>query len=506
MIKSKKQMFTVIGVFALILMLTTVTYAFFNYTRTGTANTIKTGRIAFNAEQGDTVTLDGLFPITTTGEITASTPGVGSLSIHVTGDTTYNEGIEYLVKAVNVTGSNGTSLPISVKIEYTANNNKTIGTADDSYYTNRGGNSSIYKLLSTDTIENNGDLVVGYIAPGQTGIDGNITIMAWLDAANIAITDTIEGGNIEVPGHDNGTDIDWIDGRTVFTTEEWNALTASGVSFQVKVEANEGIWVPSQLPSTATFDTGTVVNTKLKQIFLTGTPNENANVQTGNYVDYFLVSSNDIIELTDEIPNVENFVEKNIISSADSEETIYAWLDGCDGQYMNSYCKIKIYSPATKRMQIMKDKTKKIIYAIFAIFLFIIAIALIANTEWFRKWRLGKKLSDKYGVSFNLKADEQDPSFFSYTHSYMLTSDDGIRSYAKCDWKGKLISDSYAHFYYANDMTRDVESLIGSCFDKCYIVIYIDHPYSVCYFIIACKIVNWIIFQTLFDKCINRII
>ena len=347
MIKSKKQMFTVIGVFALILMLTTVTYAFFNYTRTGTANTIKTGRIAFNAEQGDTVTLDGLFPITTTGEITASTPGVGSLSIHVTGDTTYNEGIEYLVKAVNVTGSNGTSLPISVKIEYTANNNKTIGTADDSYYTNRGGNSSIYKLLSTDTIENNGDLVVGYIAPGQTGIDGNITIMAWLDAANIAITDTIEGGNIEVPGYDNGTDTDWIDGRTVFTTEEWNALTASGVSFQVKVEANEGIWVPSQLPSTATFDTGTVVNTKLKQIFLTGTPNENANVQTGNYVDYFLVSSNDIIELTDEIPNVENFVEKNIISSADSEETIYAWLDGCDGQYMNSYCKIKIYSPAT---------------------------------------------------------------------------------------------------------------------------------------------------------------
>lgn len=118
----------------------------------------------------------------------------------------------------------------------------------------------------------------------------------------------------------------------------------------------------------------------------------------------------------------------------------------------------------------MKDKTKKIIYSILAVVLFIIAIALIANTEWFRKWRLGKKLSDKYGVSFNLKADEQDPSFFSYTHNYMLTSDDGIRSYAKCDWKGKLISDSYAHFYYVNDMTRDVESLIGSCFDKCYIV------------------------------------
>ena len=251
MIKSKKQMFIVIGVFTLVLMLGTVTYAFFNYTRTGTANTIKTGRIAFNAEQGDTVTLDGLFPITTTGEITSSTPGVGSLSIHVTGDTTYNEGIEYIVKAVNVTGSNGTELPISVKIDYTANNNKTIGTADDSYYDNRGGNSSIYKLLSTDTIEDNGDLVVGYIAPGQTGIDGNITIMAWLDASNIAITDTIEGGNIEVPGYDNGTDTDWIDNRTVFTTDEWNALTANGVSFQVRVEANEGVWVEEPIPTAA---------------------------------------------------------------------------------------------------------------------------------------------------------------------------------------------------------------------------------------------------------------
>ena len=323
MIKSKKQMFTVIGVFALILMLTTITYAFFNYTRTGTANTIKTGRIAFNAEQGDTVTLDGLFPITTTGEITASTPGVGSLSIHVTGDTTYNEGIEYLVKAVNVTGSNGTSLPISVKIEYTANNNKTIGTADDSYYTNRGGNSSIYKLLSTDTIENNGDLVVGYIAPGQTGIDGNITIMAWLDAANIAITDTIEEGNIEVPGYDNGTDTDWIDGRTVFTTEEWNALTASGVSFQVKVEANEGIWVEDPNPTTAIFDTGSVVNIKLDLLSID--EEYTGQTQRTGYGQFEYLKFNRVDNV-----NLDEIQNKIIISAANSQRPIYAWLDGND--------------------------------------------------------------------------------------------------------------------------------------------------------------------------------
>ena len=36
MIKSKKQMYIVIGAFALVLTLLTSTYAFFNYTRTGT--------------------------------------------------------------------------------------------------------------------------------------------------------------------------------------------------------------------------------------------------------------------------------------------------------------------------------------------------------------------------------------------------------------------------------------------------------------------------------------
>ena len=45
MIKSKKQMITVIAVFALLLLVGGTTYAFFNYTRTGPGNTIGTGRI-----------------------------------------------------------------------------------------------------------------------------------------------------------------------------------------------------------------------------------------------------------------------------------------------------------------------------------------------------------------------------------------------------------------------------------------------------------------------------
>ncbi len=242
MIKTKRQMFIIIAAFVMVLLLGTTTYAFFNYTRTGVANTVKTGRIYFNAEQNGRVTLDGLFPISTDGNVTASTPGVGSLTIHVQGDTTYTEGIEYRIKAVNVTGSNGTQLPISINISYQPNGEgKTIGVTDDDYFSNRGGNSSIYKLLSTDTITNNGDLVVGYIAPGQTGIDGNIVIMAYLDARNIAISDTYDGNETD----NMGTTTNWVNNRQVFTTEEWNALTADGISFQIKAEANEGIWVPA---------------------------------------------------------------------------------------------------------------------------------------------------------------------------------------------------------------------------------------------------------------------
>ena len=311
MIKSKKQMLIVIGVFTLVMLLGSVTYAFFNYTRTGSANTIKTGRIAFSAEQGEEVTLSDLFPISVTGNVTPETPGVGSVVVHVTGDTEYSKGIEYIVKAVNVSSNGGSSLPISVNISYSANGTgKTIGAEDNNYYVNRGGNSSLYKVLTTDTIAEGQELVVGYIAPGQEGIDGNITVMAYLDANNIAITDTnpeetyyalndsmtaeeeaaCEGHTVMSTGftgsetasafctgtgtrggktfqehldeglftegqiedfleanviyelYTDGTTDNWVDGRTVLTTEEWNALSSGGVSFQIKVEANEGIW------------------------------------------------------------------------------------------------------------------------------------------------------------------------------------------------------------------------------------------------------------------------
>ncbi len=61
MIKNKKQMFIILGSFLLVFMLFTTTYAFFNYTRTGTSNTIKVGRISFVTRQTSTINLVNVF-------------------------------------------------------------------------------------------------------------------------------------------------------------------------------------------------------------------------------------------------------------------------------------------------------------------------------------------------------------------------------------------------------------------------------------------------------------
>ena len=245
MIKSKKQMYLVIGAFALVMLLGTVTYAFFNYTRTGTTNTIRTGKIAFTTSQNSTINLPNIFPIEPTVSNLADSTKVGTVSIDISGDTTYGEGIEYLVKAVNVVNTTNQSktLPISIQVEYAAKESKSIGTPDSTYFTDRGSTTSYYKVLSNSTINNGDRLIVGYIAPGATGIDGTITIKAYLDATKIGISDTYDGTESD----NMGTTNEWAQGKTIITTSEWNALQANGVSFQINIEANEGVWVNEQI-------------------------------------------------------------------------------------------------------------------------------------------------------------------------------------------------------------------------------------------------------------------
>ena len=242
MIKSKKQSLIVIGAFILVMLLGTVTYAFFNYTRTGTANTIRVGRISFVSKNESIVNLTNLFPIDPSNTSDMSDPDkVGTYSIDIKGDTDYSDGIEYLVSATdtNITTTEGQVVPITLDFTVTG-----LGDSNDNYWTARESkNANIYKKLVGDTLEGDEQVLVGYIAPNNPtgtalGVDGNITIKAYVDKNKLLISDTYDGTESNNMGTTNNQAI----GKTVITTSEWNALQSSGVSFKVKVEANEGIW------------------------------------------------------------------------------------------------------------------------------------------------------------------------------------------------------------------------------------------------------------------------
>ena len=145
-IRNYKQMFLVITVFTLVLLVGGVSIAFFNYTRTGTANTVRTGTINFTSSQDGRINLTNIFPIDPeeTGIMDDATK-VGTVAITVTGDTSYDKGVEYLISATNVNNTVGSkTIPISISAETSG----TLGTSDDNYFDNRDtATSHIYKVL-----------------------------------------------------------------------------------------------------------------------------------------------------------------------------------------------------------------------------------------------------------------------------------------------------------------------------------------------------------------------
>lgn len=265
MIRNKKQMYVVIGAFIVVLVLFTTTYAFFNYTRTGTANNIRTGRISFNTTQNGTLNLTNVFPVASNS--VGNDYSQDTVTINITGDTTYANGIEYLVTAedVHTETSTGKKVPLTLKVAVT-NNLGTQDTDNDQieYFTDRGGNTSYYKNLSESVLYDGQYLLVGYIASGQTGINGTINIKAYLDDTKIGISDTYPEGEVShvegvepnqgtvIDGY-NGTPNSFGTGRVVLTTNEWNSLQQQGneLSFKIRVEANEGTWVDPAVPINA---------------------------------------------------------------------------------------------------------------------------------------------------------------------------------------------------------------------------------------------------------------
>ena len=248
----KKYSIQVILSIALLLILTGgFTYAFFNYTRTGNSNILRLGEIVFHYSEGNNISLSNVFPIKverdSNGNIT-NQEGIGEVEILIDGRTTYSEGIEYIVRAVNVNNGTTKKLPIGIDIKVETNgegNNDNLGIEDSDYFQNRGSYTTSHynKLLNSDALTEESDILVGFIAGNNNNtnnsVNGKIIIKAYIDDSKILVSDTYDGTESD----NMGTSSSMAEGKTVFTTSEWNLLQTSGVSFQIKVEANEGIWV-----------------------------------------------------------------------------------------------------------------------------------------------------------------------------------------------------------------------------------------------------------------------
>ena len=183
---------TLLLVLGLVSITLGTTVAFFNYTRTGAANTVSVGRISFVTRQTKTISLTNLFPIDPTdSEAMNDATKVGTVEIEIEGDTDYVDGVEYLVSSENthITTSSGKVVPISLDVSVS-----NLGTANNNYFTAREDkNTTIYKKLVGDTLVGDQMLLVGYIKPNTTrgtaeGIqNGKLTIKAYLDKNKILL-------------------------------------------------------------------------------------------------------------------------------------------------------------------------------------------------------------------------------------------------------------------------------------------------------------------------------
>ena len=246
-----KRRFILIAVpVTLFLILMGFTYAFFNYTRTGSPNTFRTGRINFLTEQGNALNLIDVFPMSSSE---AASANLSSVSIEIMGNTTYSDGEEFEITLVGVNNTiNNKKIPINYIATYTAASGEVNGSSSNDYWNARNSkNASIYTLNEEGEVEEGKQVLVGYIKSGSTGVDGVLTIKAYVDASRIAITDTLENTEPASAEYTNGTTTGWVDGRVVLTTAEWEQFQNSqnSISFKIKAESQEGLWVNPQIES-----------------------------------------------------------------------------------------------------------------------------------------------------------------------------------------------------------------------------------------------------------------
>ena len=274
-----------------------VSFAFFNYSKTGALNNVRTGTISFDTSNS-VINISNLFPISK-ALVASEQENVGIGTVTISGHTNYVHGIDFTVTVESVSNNIGTTagkLPISLKVIATdLNGIKSFGS--------NGGSILLNSYEDGSTITSGSIIASGRI-PANVNINGTITIKAYIDESQILITDTYPavthyslntsktsecvGYSLMASGftgsetaaafcagtgtrngktfqqyldeglftseqiidllslgvikeeYTNGIPSSLANGKTILTTEQWNALSTNPATFKIKVVANDG--------------------------------------------------------------------------------------------------------------------------------------------------------------------------------------------------------------------------------------------------------------------------
>lgn len=217
---SKQVLLSIIGIAILVVAVVGVSFAFFNYSKTGEDNNyVTTGSVFFNFTEGDAILLENQFPLDDDSgkELATTKEAKGSLSFSIVGFDSSAKGIDYdiyIEKGAVPTGetpkkSDGTaftasdwldSKDIKVYLVKDGENSATITNADAvNIYTAKGEAE-----LGTGTTGGL-KLAHGHIAGDTDGTEDSkqtdkFTLSMWIDS-EVKITDDLEGDDAEPTPH-----------------------------------------------------------------------------------------------------------------------------------------------------------------------------------------------------------------------------------------------------------------------------------------------------------------
>ena len=226
--ENKKQiLLSVVGILILVLAIVGVTYAFFSYVYLGEEeNTVKTGTIVFTASD-KTLEISNAFPTTL-----ENTQNVATVSVQ--GHTTYEYGIDFTVKAIEVVSQNENIIPTVVV---------TREEVDGITYTDGKDLVTTYdknNRLTTDTVLCTGNVAVNTTIGSVENPTKILTLSVFYDKDEYHISDNTKEVLIQegmLPENYAGE---------IISTDDWNALSSSvtrsttpAYSFRIQVIAVE---------------------------------------------------------------------------------------------------------------------------------------------------------------------------------------------------------------------------------------------------------------------------